>query len=426
MSDMDELLVAIDERQHELLELLGTLVAYETPAPPARNTAGLQAFVEQYLQGIGFETEHWDVYPGDPNVVGVKMGTHSGEYRSLIINGHIDVAEVNEGEQWDNNPFSMVVKDGLVIGRGVADMKGGIAGALFALKLLHEHGLPLLGDVIFQSVVGEEVGEAGTLQCCNKGYTADLAIVVDTSDLHLQGQGGVITGWITVKSEQTFHDGNRRDLIHAGGNLVGASAIEKMMKIVQALQELERHYAVTKSYPGCKPGSNTINPSVIEGGRHAAFIADECKLWITVHYYPNETHEQVAREIEEYVLGVARADIWMKDHLPTFEWGGTSMIEERGEIFPALELDSKHPGVQRLAELHGEISGEDAILDVSQTVTDGGWFGHAGIPAVIYGPGELKHAHAVNERLSIDQLVTYTKVILAMIHDWTSAQKESA
>ena len=50
---------------------------------------------------------------------------------------------------------------------------------------------------------------------------------MDTSDLHMQGQGGVITGWITVKSPQTFHDATRRQMIHAGGRLFGASAIEK-------------------------------------------------------------------------------------------------------------------------------------------------------------------------------------------------------
>ncbi len=43
----------------------------------------------------------------------------------------------------------------------------------------------------------------------------------------MQGQGGVITGWITVKSPQTFHDATRRQMIHAGGCLFGASAIEK-------------------------------------------------------------------------------------------------------------------------------------------------------------------------------------------------------
>jgi len=424
MTAIDKLTALVDERREELLALLGRLVAYETPAPPARNTAELQQFVAEYLEASGFATDSWEVYPGDPNVVGVKRGERSSHYRSLIVNGHIDVAEVGPTEAWDADPFEAVVKDGYIYGRGVADMKGGVAGALFALRLLHEQGIALPGDVIFQSVVGEEVGEAGTLQCCKRGYTADLAIVVDTSDLHLQGQGGVITGWITVKSEQTFHDGNRRDLIHAGGKLVGASAIEKMMKIIESLQELERHYAVTKSYPGCKPGSNTINPAVIEGGRHAAFIADECRLWITVHFYPDESYEDVVREIEAHVLQAAKADVWLRDNLPSFRWGGASMIEDRGEIFPALELDPAHPGVRQLARLHGEISGSEAIIDVSQTVTDGGWFGDAGIPAVIYGPGELPYAHAVNERLSIEQLVTFTKIMLAMIYEWTSSSKE--
>src|SRR5690606_39124739 len=109
------------------------------------------------------------------------------------------VAQVEEGEQWTHPPFDPVVKDGRIYGRGVADMKGGLAAVLFALKMIHQHGLRLPGDIIVQSVVGEEVGEAGTLECCRKGYTADFAIVADTSGCQIQGQGGVITGWITVE-----------------------------------------------------------------------------------------------------------------------------------------------------------------------------------------------------------------------------------
>ena len=105
-------------------------------------------------------------------------------------------------------------------------MKGGLAGALFAIQLLQEAGIELPGDLIFQSVIGEEVGGRNT-SIRRRGYDADFAVVVDTSDLHMQGQGGVITGWITVKSPQTFHDATRRQMIHAGGRLFGASAIEK-------------------------------------------------------------------------------------------------------------------------------------------------------------------------------------------------------
>ena len=361
----------------------------------------------------------------DPNVVGVLKGIDSENYKSLIINGHIDVAEINEGEDWMTDPFTPVVQDGAVIGRGTADMKGGLAGALFAIKLLHEAGIQLPGDLIFQSVIGEEVGEAGTLECCKRGYDADFAVVVDTSDLHIQGQGGCITGWITVKSNKTFHDGTRREMIHAGGKLFGASAIEKMMKVMQGLQDLERHWAVMKSYPGCPLGSTTINPAVIEGGRHAAFIADECRLWITVHFYPNETHEQVVQEIENHILAVAKADPWLKENPPIFKWGGSSMIEDRGEVFPSLEVDPNHAAVQTLMNAHETILQESAIVDVSPSVTDGGWFGDAGIPAAIYGPGHMHHAHAVNEQVSIEQLVQYTRVLLTFIYQWGHTKKKS-
>ena len=421
---VESLIRQVDERKTELVELLKTLVSYKTPAPPARNTSEAQRYIANLLKDYDFEVDTWDVYPNDPNVVGVLKGTNSSVYNSLIINGHVDVAEVSEDEEWETDPFIPVVKDDFIIGRGVADMKGGLAGALFAIRLFHESGIKLPGDLIFQSVVGEEVGEAGTLQCCKRGYSADFALVVDTSDLHIQGQGGVITGWITIKSKKTHHDGTRRNMIHAGGGLFAASAIEKMTKVIQGLQELERHWAVTKSYPGFLPGTNTINPAVIEGGRHAAFIADECRLWITVHYYPNESYADIAKEIEEHILNLAKADPWLKENLPTFEWGGTSMIEDRGEIFPSLEVDENHAAVQLLAEEHADIVKQKPQIDVSTTVTDGGWLADANIPAAIYGPGTLENAHSVNEQLSIDQLVQYTKVMVQFIYKWLHTPKE--
>ncbi|MEK3912687.1 acetylornithine deacetylase [Paenibacillus sp. FSL H7-0331] len=421
--NLKALLQQVDQRQVELIDLVERLIRFQTPAPPARNTEEAQQFVAAFLQDKGFVIDKWDVYPGDPNVVGVLKGSASDTYKSLIINGHMDVAEVSPDEAWETTPFTPIVRDGAIIGRGAADMKAGLAGALFATQLLHEAGIRLPGDLTFQSVIGEEVGEAGTLECCKRGYSADFAVVVDTSDLHIQGQGGVITGWITVKSKQTFHDATRRSMIHAGGKLFGASAIEKMVKLIQGLQDLERHWSVIKSYPDCPPGASTINPAVIEGGRHAAFIADECRLWITVHFYPNETHEQVAQEIEEHIRLVAAGDVWLRDNPPEFTWGGSSMIEDRGEIFPSLEVDPQHAAVRALMGAHERILNSQPIVDVSPTVTDGGWFGDAGIPAAIYGPGDLGNAHAVNEQVSIQQVVDFTKVMLQFIYEWGHTKK---
>ncbi|MGN7470559.1 acetylornithine deacetylase [Brevibacillus sp. SAFN-007a] len=429
MSSVDRLTEAVESiarRKEELFALLAELVSHPTVSPPARNSDAAQTVLAHRLAAIGFEVDRWTVYPGDDNVVGRLPGSASAQANSLIINGHIDVAEVGDDASWTYPPFSLTRgADGRLYGRGVADMKGGLAASLFAIQMLREHGVELAGDLLFQSVIGEEAGEAGTLVALERGYQADYAVVVDTSNLHMQGQGGVITGWITIESPTTLHDGMRARTIHAGGGVRGASAIEKMAKIITALQELERDWAVMKAYPGFAAGSNTINPAVIEGGRHAAFIADRCALWITVHFYPNESHEQIIREIEDHVGRAAAADLWLRDHPPVFRWGGRSMIEERGEIFPSLELDTKHPALAQLQAAYASELGEAPVVDMSPTVTDAGWFAHAGIPAVLFGPGELKHAHAVDESIDPDQLVRFAQIMARFIASWCNTPKEA-
>ena len=421
---LDKISQEVGAREKELIELLSTLIAYPTVSPPARNTNEVQEFIKAYLEELGFHTDKWNVYPNDPNVVGVLPGESPDQFNSLIVNGHVDVAEVGDPSVWKESPFSAFLNEGYIYGRGVADMKGGIAASLIAIKLLKEMGISLQGDLQFQSVIGEEVGEAGTLACMERGYTADYAVVVDTSDLHIQGQGGVITGWITIQSKETYHDGIRRKMIHAGGGVQGASAIEKMMKIISGLQELERHWAITKSYEGFPPGTNTINPAVIEGGRHAAFVADRCALWITVHFYPNEDYEEVIKEIEEHIGAVAAADPWLRNNPPQFVWGGKSMIVDRGEIFPSLEIDIEHPGTRLLANSFEKLLSAKPMVGMSTTVTDAGWLGRAGIPTAIFGPGKLEDAHAVNEKVEVSQLLDFTKVLAVFIAEWCNTRKE--
>jgi acetylornithine deacetylase len=175
---------------------------------------------------------------------------------------------------------------------------------------------------------------------------------------------------------------------------------------------------VVKQYPGFAPGATTINPAVIEGGRHPAFIADRCALWITVHFYPDETWETVTAEIEDHLLRAAAADPWLRDHPPTFRWGGRSMIEDRGEIFPALALDPQHPGARALAAAHQTVIGQEPTFAMWPSVSDAGWLARAGIPTVIYGPGNLAQAHTVDEWVEIDQLVTAAQVYGEMIVRW--------
>lgn len=414
---------AIASRSDALTQLAQRLISYETPSPPGRNTSEIQAFIAAYLERLGFRVDQFDVYPGDPNVVGVLPGTASDSAASLLINGHIDVAEVGLPDAWSHPPYSGTVADGRLSGRGACDMKGPLAAALFAIETIRELEIELEGDLMLQSVIGEEQGEAGTLSCVERGYRADFAIVPEPTNLVISGQGGVITGWIEIQSPETLHDGVRAQTIHAGGGLIGANAIEKMVKVITALQELERHWAVTKRYPGVPPGATTINPAVIEGGRHPAFMADHCALWITVHFYPDETYEQVTAEIEDHVLRAAAADLWLRDHPPRFRWGGRSMIEDRGEIFPAAPLDLEHPGTQTLAHAHRAVLGTDAEFAIWPSVSDAGWLASAGIPTVIYGPGHLEQAHAVDEWIAVADLIRASQIYAEMIVSWCNRPK---
>ncbi|MGP4039723.1 acetylornithine deacetylase [Gracilibacillus sp. D59] len=411
----------VEERKDELKQILSDLISFPTVSPPARNTSEIQAYIAEYLEGLDFQTERWDVFPNDPNLVGIKKGMQSESYNSLIINGHIDVAEVGDDSSWTVPPFSLTEKAGFLYGRGVSDMKGAIACTLFAVKLLHEEGINLKGDLQIQTVIGEEVGEAGTLSCIEKGYNADFALVVDGSNREIHGQGGVITGWITVKSKQVYHDAMRAELNDTGK---GASAIEKMTKIIDSLRALEQEWAETKQYPGFKKGTTTINPAVIEGGRHPAFVADQCRLWITVHFYPGEDYQEVAEEIESYLTQSVENDPWFQDNPLLFEWGGKSMIVDRGEVFPSAKIDPEHPAMKLLQQSHFTVEQETTTIGMSKTVTDAGWFGDAGIPTAIYGPGKLNEAHSVDEKIEWDELITFTKTLLTFISSWCNAKKQ--
>ena len=397
----------MNQRQFEILNML---VEFNTESPPGRNTDPLQNEIELLLRDLGFSIQREHLYDNDSIIVATLKGEDS-EAPKLILNGHVDVASVDDDQYWQYPPFKLTEVDGWLYGRGVSDMKGGMSSLFYVLERLNQEGYRPKGDIIIQSVVGEEVGEAGTKRACEIGPRGDLALVLDTSENQALGQGGVITGWITVKSKNTIHDGARSQMIHAGGGLFGASAIEKMTKVIQALNELESHWAVMKKSPGMPPGANTINPAVIEGGRHPAFIADECRLWITVHYLPNERYEDVVEEIEDYLNRVAEADIWMRENPLEFEWGGASMIEDKGEIFPSFTVPIEHPGFKQLEDAHQHVHGSALRHGMSTTVTDGGWIAHFDIPTILYGPGSLEEAHSVDEKVEKRELEQYSEVL---------------
>ncbi len=184
----------IDESQQDVIECLQNLIRFKTITPQQDTPAegddykDLQQYVSGIVQSLGFEVDLWEadaaklsVFPGsgvksdrDLSNMPVLAATHQGTGggRSLILNGHYDVVPPGLLENWQQDPFSGVVKDGVLYGRGANDMKGGIAAMLQALKFIEQSGVKLAGDVIVQTVPDEEASCMGTLLCCFRDQVA--------------------------------------------------------------------------------------------------------------------------------------------------------------------------------------------------------------------------------------------------------------
>jgi acetylornithine deacetylase/succinyl-diaminopimelate desuccinylase family protein len=401
------LLAGIEAGEERLFDLLRELIRFRTPNPPGGNEREAQAWMEARMLELGLEVDRWDVLPGRPDVVGVLRGEGGGP--TVVLNGHIDVCEDRLLEQWSTDPYEPVLDGRDMIGRGTSDMKSAAASFLYALDTLAKHGVRLRGNVVLQSVMGEEAGEPGTRSAIERGYGGDFAIVGESArGRDLIASIGVLNCRITIASPDTLHLQARRLTIHAGGGLEGANCIEKMASfILPALASLERQWAVFKTHPLVPPGVCYLNVFRMEGGGNPFMLPVRCDAHLTVTYLPHERREDVIAEVEERVVAAAALDGWLAKHPPRVEWSPSEHPIE----FAAADFEPADPPVRMLAEAIRLASGEEARLGGRSGITDAGWFHQAGIPVVVFGPGDIQYAHAIDERVHLDDIVAHCQAI---------------
>ena len=410
----------IDEREGRLVELVSALIAFPTNNPPGSNEAEAQAWVAERMAAVGMEIESFDALPGRPNVVGRLVGRSEG--RSIMFNGHIDVAELRTPEAWSYPPFEGTVEGRRIYGLGSSDMKSAHAGFLLALECLRELGYTLGGDVIYESVIGEEAGEPGTKACVDRGITADFAIVGECSKAEnvFASSVGIVNARITLTDPVTRHLIQRRRMIRAGGGLNAANTIEKMAtKIIPALLELEQAWGVFKSHPMLPEGQALINVFSIEGGGNTFIIPNECRAFITVVYLPDEDVSAVQREVEATLAAVAATDPWLLEHPPAIKW----TPEEFPIVFLPIDGGPDVEGASLLADCLGEIVGRDVVVSGRDAIMDGGWLHQAGIPSVVFGPGDKSVIHQPDEYVEIDDVLTYTKTLALFLTRWCGIER---
>lgn len=412
----------IDQNKEDYIHFLQQIVQKPTITG---NEKQAQQIVAERLKSKGLMVDVWepdydelieseffnplrDNYDGSPNVVGILKGKAEGP--SVILNGHIDVVPEGDANKWKHHPYSGVRKDNKLYGRGTTDMKGGNVSTLIALETIINLGIQLNGDVIYESVIEEETGGAGTLSAIQRGYHADIAIVPEPSEMKIfpQQQGSL---WfkVTVKGEAA----------HGGTRYEGVSAIDKGWLVYKKILELEekRNASLRKtSLYKNNPIPIPINIGQFNAGNFPSSVPEIAVIEGRYGVAPGETLDEAKEEFKAMLAGLADIDERFTKDPATVTWGGIHL--------PPGGCDLDHPMLEILKEKYEEVKNEPPILAGSTWGTDGGLLTQAGnIPSIVFGPGTTSMAHFTDEYIELDKMFETAEIICLAIIEWCGIAK---
>jgi acetylornithine deacetylase len=412
-------------REDELVDLLRTLIRFDTTThvagAAAHEEAALQAYLGERLRSAGASVEVCEPNPtlvaghrmipdgftfdGRPQLVARFAGTGGG--RSLLLNGHVDVVDVQPIDGWTHHPFGAAVADGAVHGRGSCDMKGGVACMVFAAEVLADLGLQLAGDLILNTVTDEESTGAGGLVSARTLH-ADAAIVPEPTGLGVWVTcRGSLLATITIEG-RAGHAGLPARPPEDGG---AVNAIEKMAIVLEAIRRLREHWSLRPPHPYLSPPDCV--PTVVRGGEWIVSHPASCRLDCHIEYLPEQADEHgwgstVEREFADWIGRAASSDPWLAEHPPQIEWtvGGVPPAQvATDEPIVATALSAVR-AVHRPARIGGLDNWHDgATLTIE-----------AGIPAICLGPGDIRLAHTPFESVPITDLVACAQALAVTAH----------
>ena len=332
----------------------------------------------------------------DASLVAGMVGAKGG--RSLILNGHVDVVPPGDRQAWHAIPWSGHIAAGRLYGRGACDMKSGLAIAICAAAALKGSGLPLQGRLIVESVVGEEDGGVGTFAMIDRGYRADAAIVLEPTRLRIiPAQAGALTFRLRISGRAA----------HASTRYEGISAIEKFQIIEARLRQLERSlnenvHPLLRRYPI----AYALSIGRLRAGSWPSTVPDVVECEGRVGVPVGVTSADGRRQFEAAIADVAQRDAWLAEHPPKVEWYGGQ--------FDSAEVDPGIPAIASLTAAHREEFGIEPELDGAPYGSDMRLLVHeAETPTVLYGPGDIRQAHATDEWIAVDDIVHGARVVTA-------------
>jgi acetylornithine deacetylase/succinyl-diaminopimelate desuccinylase-like protein len=188
--------------EDEAVSLLSRYIQIDTTNPPGNEIKAAQ-FFKEIFDREGIEARIFESAPGRGNIFARLKGT--GMKKAVLLLNHMDVVPA-EAHLWKEPPFSGVVKDGYLWGRGSLDMKGPAIAQLISVLALRRNNIPLKGDVIFLGTADEEAGGAlgaGFMVEKHPELFKDVGLVLNEGGGVRLGNDGKVREYSVSVSEKT-------------------------------------------------------------------------------------------------------------------------------------------------------------------------------------------------------------------------------
>jgi acetylornithine deacetylase/succinyl-diaminopimelate desuccinylase-like protein len=349
-------------------KLLCELIALPSVNPaflPAHDRRAGEGRVADFLASTaaraGLETQLQEVQPGRSNLLAALRPSAKIRHRVLLA-PHLDTVAATGEEQ-----YAPVLATTRIYGRGACDTKGSVAAMLTALCRLAKSGpRPAQTEIIFAGLVDEEHAQAGSRALAANVGQADLAVVGEPTRLRVvTAHKGSL--WLGLSTRGKSAHGARPDL--------GRNAVHEM---AQAVCLLENDYARRlrrRRHPLL--GHATINVGVIAGGTQPNIVPDSCRAVVDRRTLPGETEKSVRAEMTALFRG---RNLRVK------------IANEKMAACLPMETDPRLPLVRQFLRLarQNKAAGVDYFCDASVLA-------RAGIPSVVFGPGDIAQAHTADE-----------------------------
>jgi acetylornithine deacetylase len=342
------------------------------PSPTGHELA-MAEYMRGVLQALGINVAWQEVEEGRANVVGRWIGRGGG--KNLMFNGHMDTSNTGEEDFLTGIGYKprAIVKNGMIYGLGIYNMKGALVCYTHALKALIRAGVRLQGDFIVAAVAGE-------IEKCILGEPTDMHVVLE----HF-GSMWVRISCTGIYVHTAFCEGREE-----------MNSIRRMYELMQPVMNWIESWEKKASYGGKKA---IVNLGGIRGGHawRASRTPEKTDLFLDVRVPPTIAMNEARREIQQLFLGL------QKQHP---DWG---LEFETYVSVPGAKIREDHELIRTIDANHERILGALPEREVVTWCSDASVLTRYGVETVNYGPSSGPRDKE-GEKVSIKTLVDITKI----------------